>query len=137
MRRRFEIAPLVGVVMGTLLTTAIAAAQPSQTESGRLFVTYCASCHGRSGRGDGPVAANLRVAPANLTQLAKKNGGMFPSEKTRRVIDGRDVTAHGTSDMPVWGDAFRKREGLSEDAVRTRIEALVRYLDSLQERPGH
>ena len=135
---RLEIAMLVAFVAGTQAHSRASAAQTLEAESGHtLFVTYCASCHGRSGHGDGPVAEGLRVRPADLTQLAKKNGGMFPMEKTRRIIDGRDVRPHGTFEMPVWGDAFTKREGLSEEGARARIEALVRYLDSIQERSGH
>ncbi len=136
MWRMCEIASLAAVIAGTPPIPRVDLAQLSQAESGRLFVTYCASCHGRSGRGDGPMAGNLRVAPANLTQLARKNGGLFPRERARRIIDGRDVSSHGTGEMPVWGDAFTKREGLTEAAARARIDALVRYLDSLQERPG-
>ena len=104
-----------------------------------LYATYCASCHGPTGHGDGPVAEALRVRPSDLTQLARGNGGVFPAEQTRRIIDGRDphIRAHGTFEMPVWGDAFSRREGLSEAEVRTRIEAIVRYLDSMQERTGH
>jgi mono/diheme cytochrome c family protein len=134
---RLGIAMLVAFVVGAPAHSQVSATQTVEAESGHtLFVTYCASCHGRSGHGNGPVAEGLRVTPADLSQFAKKNGGMFPKEKTRRIIDGRDVGPHGTFEMPVWGDAFIKREGLSEEAARARIEALVRYLDSIQERSG-
>jgi hypothetical protein len=100
-----------------------------------MYLTYCASCHGMSGRGDGPVAEFLRVRPANLTRFAAENGGVFPRAKLQRVIDGRDVGSHGNPDMPVWGDAFRvSRGGLSEPGVNARIDAIVRFLDSIQER---
>jgi mono/diheme cytochrome c family protein len=100
-----------------------------------LYMTYCASCHGMSGRGDGPVAEFLRVRPANLTRFATENSGVFPTAKLQRVIDGRDVGSHGNPDMPVWGDAFRvSRGGLSEPGVNARIDAIVRFLDSIQER---
>ena len=135
---KLEMAMLVAVVAGTQTYSRASAAETLEAENGRaLFVTYCASCHGSSGHGDGPAAAGLRVKPADLSQFAKKNGGRFPMEKTRRIIDGREVGPHGTFEMPVWGDAFVKREGLSEEAARARIDALVRYLDSIQERSGH
>ena len=125
-----------------LVASAVSGAKSQQgpTDTARiaegrtLFVTYCSPCHGRSGHGDGPVGENLRVLPADLTQLANRNGGAFVSAKIQRIIDGRDVRAHGHIDMPVWGDAFKRREGLSEEAVRARIEAIVRYLASIQER---
>ena len=73
--------------------------------------------------------------PPSLTSFAVRNGGVFPSERVRRIIDGRDVAAHGSFEMPVWGDAFKRtREGLSEAASAARIDAIVRYLDSIQER---
>lgn len=98
-----------------------------------LYTTHCASCHGTGGRGDGPVAQSLRVPPADLTQLAARNGGAFPRPKTHRVVDGRDVGAHGNPDMPVWGDAFR-RDGLTDQQSKARIEAILRYLESIQVR---
>jgi len=103
-----------------------------------LFRTYCASCHGTSARGDGPLAASMRRQPANLTEIAKRNGGVYPSEMVDRVIDGRQqVRGHGGPDMPVWGDAFlRTTDGGSEATVRLKIQALVAYLDSIQARQG-
>ena len=98
-------------------------------------MTYCASCHGPSGHGDGPVGEALPVRPPNLALLAKRNGDQFVAARIERLIDGRDVmTAHGTMEMPIWGDAFRDREGLSDQSVKVRIEAIVRYLASIQER---
>ena len=107
-------------------------------ESGReLFQTYCASCHGATGRGDGPAASELLHRPADLTQFARQNGGMFNGALLHRVIDGRTVKAHGTMEMPVWGDAFKWRQGLPEEAIKARIDAIVRYVESIQERAGH
>ena len=124
-----------------LTTTAIRAQRTPDTavvESGRnLFATYCASCHGASGRGNGPAAEELRRRPTDLTQLAKHNGGIFNGARIHSIVDGRAVKAHGTIEMPVWGDAFKWREGLPEDAIHARIEALVRYLETIQERPSH
>jgi mono/diheme cytochrome c family protein len=127
------------VVLAT--SVGVRAQRPSDTDvvrSGRdLFATYCASCHGVSGRGNGPAAEELRRRPADLTQYAKQNGGIFNDARIHSIVDGRAVKAHGTMEMPVWGDAFKWREGLPEDAIKARIEALVRYLETIQERPGH
>jgi mono/diheme cytochrome c family protein len=121
-------------------TAAVTAGSQGAGQSGReadarLFRTYCASCHGTTGRGDGPVAEELRKTPPDLTRYAARNGGVFPSEHLRLVIDGREVAAHGTRDMPVWGDAFRQTaEGLSADEVKARIDAIVRFLEGIQAR---
>jgi mono/diheme cytochrome c family protein len=100
-----------------------------------LFRVYCAACHGADGRGAGPMASELRRLPPNLASYAVGNGGVFPSERVRSIIDGRLVGSHGTSEMPVWGDAFKRtREGLSEEAAKARIDAIVKYLEAIQER---
>lgn len=112
-----------------------AAEEPTTGPSGDgLFRVYCATCHGRTGKGDGPLADSLRYAPPDLTLIAKRNGGKFDSDKVHRIVDGRrPVKGHGGTDMPVWGDAFRHSiDGYSEEAVKARIEAIVRHLKSIQ-----
>lgn len=101
----------------------------------RLFRTHCATCHGTNARGDGPMAEQLRRVPPDLTDYTARNGGVFPSERVHRIVDGRDVSSHGNPEMPVWGDVFsRSRDGLTDEAVKARIEAIVRYLQSIQRR---
>jgi mono/diheme cytochrome c family protein len=99
-----------------------------------IFKVYCAVCHGKEGKGDGPLAGSLRFAPADLTLLAKRNGGVYSSEQVFRIIDGRKtVKGHGGPDMPIWGDAFKgSAEGYSEEKVKVRIDALVDFLKSIQ-----
>jgi len=109
-----------------------------QRVTGRsTFNTYCATCHGTAAQGDGPLAAHMRRKPANLTEIAKRNGGLFPSDMVFRTIDGRQpVRGHGGPDMPEWGDTFMKsRDGGNADSVRETIESLVRFLESIQARP--
>lgn len=72
------------------------------------FMTYCAACHGVSGKGDGTIAEFLTITAADLTQMASKNAGVFPRQRAIEVIDGRaQVAVHGERDMPVWGDWFK------------------------------
>ena len=100
----------------------------------RLFRTHCATCHGVDGRGAGPMAGQLRRTPPDLTRFAARNGGQFPSERVRRIIDGRDIASHGMREMPVWGDVFRTTADATEAAVKARIDAIVRYLAAIQSR---
>jgi mono/diheme cytochrome c family protein len=101
----------------------------------RLFKTHCATCHGPNGRGNGPLADQLRRMPPDLTKFTARNGGVFPNERVQRIIDGRDVPSHGDRDMPVWGDVFRdSREGGTSGSAKARIDAIVKYLQSIQER---
>jgi mono/diheme cytochrome c family protein len=99
------------------------------------FKTYCASCHGATARGDGPLADHLRFAPPDLTRIGRRNAGKFPLDKVVRIIDGREaVKGHGGTDMPVWGDAFKSsREGFDERKVKEKIQELAHYLASVQE----
>ena len=54
--------------------------QSTPAESGKdMFGAYCASCHGLNGKGAGPAASALKVAPADLTALARHNGGKYPA----------------------------------------------------------
>jgi len=100
----------------------------------QLFRAHCATCHGPTGRGDGPMADQLRRAPPDLTKYSARNGGVFPRERVYRIVDGRDVPSHGERDMPVWGDVFKKTERGPASDVKARIEAIVRYLEGIQER---
>jgi len=104
----------------------------SAADAREMFQTYCAACHGREGKGDGPVAKTLRTAPPDLTKLAARNRGTFPAIKVRRSIEGVvEVPAHGTPDMPIWGALF---VGLDHDPAlkELRIDKLTGYLESIQ-----
>jgi mono/diheme cytochrome c family protein len=109
----------------------LAAAPP---DGSQVFRTYCASCHGVTATGNGPAAVAMRVMPPDLTLIAKRNNGMFPAERVRQIIEGKGVAAHGERNMPVWGDVFsRKIGGRDPHAL---LDAVVHYLDGIQERPG-
>lgn len=126
-----------------VLTVAVwpllaAGEEPGNAARGRAsFTLYCSSCHGKTAKGDGPVAYSLKVAPTDLTQLAASNGGKFPVEQTHAYIDGRKgVAAHGPSDMPVWGLSFQDpgKDTNQEAMVRAKIKDIVAFIESLQEK---
>lgn len=101
-----------------------------------LYRQFCAGCHGAQARGDGPTAVMLKVAPPDLTLIAKRNGGQFPTERVHRSVDGQSsLAAHGSRDMPAWGWQFYGRD--QEDPARRQqvgalIDRLVDYLRSIQ-----
>lgn len=99
-----------------------------------IYLTYCASCHGVGGGGNGEVAEVLKQAPTDLTRLSGPNGGDFPYDRMVETIDGRrGVGSHGTREMPIWGGALRRSEGgLSEPQAQTKIRQLVHYIWSIQ-----
>lgn len=109
-------------------------AKPTSAASGeQMYMNYCASCHGRDGKGDGPAAAGLQKHPADLTKLSQSHGGTFPSQYVINVLQGKvEVTPHGSREMPVWGPIFRAVSGGHEGEVQLRINNLAGYLKSLQ-----
>lgn len=101
----------------------------------QMYKEYCAACHGADGKGRGPVASSLRKQPPNLTTLAERYGGNFPEEYVTAVLRfGPGLSAHGSSEMPVWGPIFQYLENYNEAAVRHRIKNLCEFLESIQER---
>jgi mono/diheme cytochrome c family protein len=131
-----------GSLMSAAATNDRSAQAPLQARtmfSGKsLYSTYCSTCHGAEAKGNGPFAAAMKKRPADLTQIFKQNQGNYPAERIAKIIDGREnAAAHGYTDMPVWGDAFSKtREDSDEQAVHDKIEALVKYIETLQEKPA-
>jgi mono/diheme cytochrome c family protein len=102
-----------------------------------MYGQLCASCHGVSGQGDGPVASLIKTGVPDLTRLAHRDGGEFPTDDVRRTIDGRwDRRAHGARDMPVWGWQFYNSANANDAEERavvdSMIDRLVVYLRSIQ-----
>ncbi len=97
-----------------------------------MYKEYCATCHGVDGKGGGPAAAAMKKTPTDLTQLSAKNGGKFPAYEVANTLESNEpVFAHGSKDMPVWGNIFRSMSG-GEATTRLRVSNLTDYLKSLQ-----
>lgn len=106
----------------------------SPTSGAEMFRSYCASCHGPDGKGTGPAAAALKTPPADLTLLSRKNGGKFPALKVQGTIKGDPgAAAHGSREMPVWGDIFGSVSAGS-GAVEIRVRNLRDYVESIQQK---
>jgi mono/diheme cytochrome c family protein len=132
---------LSAALLGVLLVSGTAFAQTRPDLGKREFDTNCAMCHGLDGTGGGVMSTYLNRQPTNLTTLAKANGGILPMARMYEVIDGaRDVPAHGTREMPAWGNDYRVQAASyytdvpydPEMFVRTRILALLDYINHLQ-----
>jgi mono/diheme cytochrome c family protein len=104
-----------------------------QTGGPELYAAYCAVCHRKDAKGNGPMAKQLRPKVPDLTTIAKRNGGKFPLEKVQAIIGGTttEESAHGTRQMPIWGPVFSQIEW-EKDLGKVRINNLARYLESLQ-----
>jgi mono/diheme cytochrome c family protein len=123
---------------GVALLQARPPATPEQPLIGsirgdKLYAAYCASCHGENAKGNVPMAAWLKVQPADLTRIAARNGGKFPLERVDRIISGEEAlpSGHGTRAMPVWGPVF-SQVTRDQDLGKVRIDNLARYLRDIQ-----
>lgn len=141
-----------------LMTAGLAAgisglAQAQEADVGKSeFQSSCASCHGPDGKGNGPLRAQLRTPPSDLTVLARNNNGVFPATALYEIIDGsKAVASHGNREMPIWGERFNPIISLPhsvdpsywklagpdqspEVVVRKRILAVIDYLGRIQQK---
>jgi mono/diheme cytochrome c family protein len=109
--------------------------QTSPASGAEMYKTYCAVCHGTDGKGNGPAAEALKVPPTDLTTMATRNGGKYPSMKVSAMLRGEEVlAAHGTKDMPIWGNLFWSMSGGHEAEVQQRVTNLNKYLESIQKK---
>ena len=98
-----------------------------------IFKWYCAACHGKAGKGDGPAASEFKVRPPDLTLLSKRNKGKFPADYVTRVLrNGPKPSAHGTAEMPTWGPLFAELN--AKGRVTVEIDAVVHYVETIQEK---
>ncbi len=111
---------------------------PADAAAGEvIYLRYCAACHGRTMKGDGPVASGLRNAPTDLTTLTEKNKGVFPYDKVAGIIDGRETSrVHGTPDMPVWGEIFAVTSGTEAPTAEAAVRRITQYVWAHQVKAG-
>ena len=104
---------------------------PNELSGGRLFLSYCAPCHGKDAKGGGPVGSELKVSPPDLTTLSKRHNGKFPADYFASVLkNGINAPAHGSAEMPIWGSTFADVK--TRQIITIRVDDLIQYLESLQ-----
>ncbi len=119
-------------VLTLLLHFAVQAESTVEQDIGEVeYSSFCATCHGSDGKGNGPKANQLSATPTNLTLLSKENGGSFPETAVYNIIDGRRVGDFHGQEMPIWGEHFMEIEG-NEEVVDERISNLIEYLKNIQ-----
>ena len=142
--RRFALIPIALFTLGLMAAAQENASteikhvpikQTSPASGKQMYQTYCAVCHGTEGTGNGPAAEALKVPPTDLSTLAAKSGGKYPSLKVAAIIRGEETRpAHGSKAMPVWGQLFWGMSGGHEAEVQQRVANLNTYIESLQKK---
>jgi len=133
----------IGSLGLAMIVASAAALAADKVDVGKYeYEGSCAACHGATGKGNGPMASELVSRVPDLTVLARKNNGVYPYDRVYQIIDGRkEVKAHGTREMPVWGERFNAQSSIffenspysdPESAARSRIMALTEYIYRLQ-----
>jgi mono/diheme cytochrome c family protein len=138
METRNLLGAIVMAFAGTITTVALAA---DKVDIGkREYESNCIACHGKDLKG-GAYVDFLKVTPPDLSQLSRKNGGVFPFERVYGSIDGRqELKGHGSRDMPIWGKDYQVKAGEyyvdvnydPEAFIRARIFALIDYINRMQ-----
>jgi len=104
-------------------------------DGARIFQHHCATCHGTDGRGHGPASAALKHTAPDLTLISPRNGGKFPQQRVKEIIQGKPPgpLVHGDQEMPIWGPIFHQVEA-DEDWGEVRLDSIAKYLESIQQR---
>ncbi len=131
---------LVRVTMAVMATVGVVSAQEPDSKVGHdLYMSYCMQCHGVDANGDGPMAEMIAIDTPDLSSLAERNDGIFPTEVVARQIDGRaPMLAHG-GDMPIFGPFLESDRNVALSLQSGQIMMaglplanLVVYLESIQ-----
>jgi len=126
----------VALAAASLIFLATIAFADDISEGRALYIQYCAACHGEKGDGHGPVAKSLKEAPGDLRRLGDRYGTPLPASQIARFIDGRDyVAAHGSREMPVWGERFEDiwtAKDSSQGNMHQRVMKIIAYLQTIQ-----
>jgi mono/diheme cytochrome c family protein len=109
--------------------------QASVASGQETFLRFCASCHGKTAKGDGPAAFVLRTPPPDLTTLTKRHENKYPEGYVTVVLTfGKSFASHGSEDMPIWGSRFKTLDPVRDPTGQQHIDDVVAYLRSLQEK---
>lgn len=109
-------------------------AKRANAASGRdTFLSYCASCHGKDAKRNGPAAIAMKTVPPDLTTLTKRHEGKYPVGYVGAILKfGLSPASHGSEDMPVWGSRFETLDPVRDPTGQQHVDDVVAYIESLQ-----
>lgn len=134
--KKFAIlALMVGVALaaGAQKIKKVPAPYTTPASGKEMYMNHCAACHGADAKGDGPAATALKTPPTDLTILSKNNNGKFPANHVYSSIVGDlNLPAHGSAEMPIWGNVYSSMSKGSKAEVQQRVANLTEYIKSVQ-----
>jgi mono/diheme cytochrome c family protein len=113
----------IGVCLIIVLAGALPAWGQDQAEGRKLYLTYCSSCHGDKGKGDGPAASSLPVKPADHTNGVVMN--QFPDKFLTEIISKGGSAVGKSALMPAWGSQIKDKQ----------LRDVVAYIRSIADPP--
>jgi mono/diheme cytochrome c family protein len=102
-KRWFEVLVAVGILTGAGSSWAQNAA-----EGKKLYASYCSTCHGETGKGDGTAAASLPAKPADHTNGAVMN--QLSDKFLLEIISKGGGAAGKSTFMPSWGGSLNEKQ---------------------------
>jgi len=103
---RIERAILSGLLVGAALIAVAPASHADDAKSN--YTSFCAKCHGDTGKGDGSAASTLATKPrdfADCARMAKESDDML-----FKVIKNGGKANGFSGDMQAWNNAFEDPE---------------------------
>lgn len=129
---------IAAAVLATGLAACVENAMPQASDGRGLYMEYCASCHGATAIGDGPMARAMVKPPKNLTLIEVRHKDVFPRAKVMSIVDGYARSDLAGPGMPEFGALlegdlipFDSGDGILTPTPR-KLVALVEYLESIQ-----
>ncbi|HET7441264.1 MAG TPA: c-type cytochrome [Terriglobales bacterium] len=103
-------------------------------DGSEIFRHHCAVCHGKDAHGRGPAAIALKERVPDLTDIARRNAGVFPASRVKAVIEGTEEPgSHGSREMPIWGPIFHNFQW-DRDLGEVRMQNVINYIRSIQQK---
>lgn len=108
-------------------------ANVNPTSGAQMYQSYCASCHGAQGKGNGPAVEFLQTPAPDLTKLSLMNGGEYPEARVfAKLRHSSPSGSEASLTMPDWDRLFRNLHS-NQSQVNLREYNLTTYIQSLQE----
>lgn len=103
MRARHQ-APIPAEYEG--MTSPVQATQESLARGEEVYTTYCQTCHGPQGMGDGPGGESLDPAPAPVAHTSQMLGDAY---LFWRISEGGAMEPFNSA-MPAWKDTLDEQQ---------------------------